>query len=416
MLKSPNPALLATAGFAFLPRAYTWFVMGGGISRAMGQFFMLLTVWSAYKAFTGKQRKHTLLCALFSALVAVSHPGQFLHTLILCTYLWLYLDWKAIIRALTIALGAAFLSAPWWLTVITHYGIAPFLSAAQTGGASGNFWIALVAPTFAEESVLTVFTICAILGLTVKIIQREYLLGGFLLLPFLFDPRTAPSIAIIPLTMLAGVGLNDLVLPGVARLYEQKGSGVDPFLQRGWIKLFINYRPVRWVLGYFLFISLLGGLAYDQPLSRTTLPDSSRNAMVWINKNTPADSSFIVLTGIGDPFGDPVQEWFPVFTERVSFTTVQGREWLLGKNFLNYVKELGKLQDCLNAEPRCILQFDFSEGDSYDYFYLLKTRLTSQDNQVRNPGLLSYHLRASSAYDLVYENEDVEIFNVLNSH
>jgi hypothetical protein len=414
-LNSTDPALLATAGFAFLPRAYTWFVMGGGVSRAMGQFFFLLTVWSAYRAFTSKQLKYSFLCAVFGALVAVSHPGQLLHTLILCTFLWLFLDRKAIVRALTIAFGTALLSAPWWVTVLTRHGIAPLLSAAQTGGASGNFWIALIAPTFAEESILTVFTIFAILGLIVKIVQHEYLLVVFLVLPFLFDPRTAPSIAIIPLVMLAGVGLNDLVLPGVARLSGQKKSDVDTGFKRGWVKLFIDYRPVRWVLGYYLFISLLGGFAYDQPLSRTTLPDSSRDAMFWINENTPAGSSFIVFTGIGDPFGDPVQEWFPIYTERVSFTTIQGREWLLGKKFLSYVHELAKLQECMNAEPECISQFNFSEGKSTNYIYLLKTRLASQGDQTRTPGLLSYHLRASSSYNLVYENQDVEIFSVVNS-
>jgi hypothetical protein len=415
MLRSPDPALLATAGFAFIPRAYTWFVMGGGISRALGQIFLLLTIWSAYKTFTGKQRKHVFLCALFGALVVVSHPGQSLHTIILCTCLWLYLDWKAFGRALTIALGVALLSSPWWLTVIARHGFEPFLSAAQTGGVSGFFWIALVFPTFAEESLLTIFTIFAIMGFVVIMLRRDFLLVLFLVLPFLFDPRTAPSISIIPLAMLSGVGLNDLVLPGVARMSRQGVSSITGNLEHGWINQFVRFRSVRWVLGYFLFLSLLGGYAYDQPLSRMTLPDTSKEAMLWIKENTPTNSAFLILTGIDDPFGDPVQEWFPVFSERVSISTIQGKEWLLGKNFLSHVGELVALQGCLNAEPQCIVQTAITNGNSFNYLYLQKNRMVAQDNHTRNPGLLSYLLRSSFAYDLVYENDDVEIFEVLDS-
>ena len=114
--------------------------MGGGVSRGLGQFFMLLTLWATAQAFTGKRTKHVLLASIFGAFTAASHPGQFLHAAVLCACLWIYIDWKDFHRALAIAGGVAILSAPWWLTVVLRHGFAPFLAAFQTGGFNSNFW------------------------------------------------------------------------------------------------------------------------------------------------------------------------------------------------------------------------------------------------------------------------------------
>jgi len=410
LLRASGPALLATSAFAFLPRAYTWFVMGGGISRALGQLFLLLTAWAAYRAFSDKQYRHVLFASIFGALVALSHPGQLLHAIVLCAWLWLYLDRKGWLRALWIAGGAAALCAPWWLTVIARHGIAPYLSAAQTGGVSGLFWLELLFPTFAEENFLTVFTLFAVLGLVVQLTRREYLLLGILILPFIVDPRSASSIAILALAMLAGVGLHDLVLPAIARLTTQARDNPELLHTQGWFDQ-VSHSPVAsWTLGYFLLISLLGAYAYDQPLSRTIVPPSSREAMVWIEENTSPESTFLVLTGNSDPFGDPVNEWFPVFAERVSVSTIQGKEWSLGRGFLEYAGKISSIQSCLNAAPECILHKTSSLGKPFDFIYLLKTPFTGQDEGARNPALLLYLLRNSTGYELVYENVDVVLF------
>ena len=256
ILQSSAPAVLATAAFAFLPRAYTWFVMGGGVSRALGQFFLLLTVWSAYQLFSHRQVKFIILTAFFGTLVSLSHPGQWLHAVVLCAFLWLILDWKAFPQALAVAFGVALLTAPWWLTVVLRHGIAPFLSASQTGGLSVLFWLPLVIPSFAEEQFITIFTIFGLLGIAIQLIRRQFLLLLFFLIPFLVDPRSAPSIAVLPLAMLAGIGLNDLVLPGVAAT-----EGADaPLPGNNWPEFFTAHRPVRWVLGYFLFDCSVGCL------------------------------------------------------------------------------------------------------------------------------------------------------------
>ena len=412
LLRASGSSLLATSAFAFMPRAYTWFVMGGGISRALGQLFFILTAWAAYRAFSEKQYRYVLFASIFGALVALSHPGQFLHVIVVCAWLWLFLDRKGLPRALWMAGGAAVLSAPWWLTVVARHGIAPYLSAAQTGGVPGLFWLDLLFPTFAEEQFLTVFTLFAVIGLVVQLMRREYLVLGFLILPFLVDPRSAASIAILALALLAGVGLHDLVLPAIAGLTPQARDNPELLRKQSWFDQILHFPAASWTLGYFLMISMLGAYAYDQPLSRTNVPLSSHKAMVWIEANTSPDSSFVVLTGSSDPFGDPVNEWFPVYAERVSATTIQGMEWSLGRGFLNYAGKIGSIQTCLNADPECIIHKTTSLGIPFDFIYLLKTPFSGQNEDDRNPALLLNLLRNSTGYESVYENADVVIFMV----
>jgi hypothetical protein len=412
LLKPASTATLATAAFAFLPRAYTWFVMGGGISRGLGQLFLLLTLWGTYQAFARKRAKHLLLTCFTGALVALSHPGQLLHMVVLCACLWLYLDWKDLSRALVIALGVLLLSAPWWLTVLLRHGISPFLSASQTGGISGLFWLPLVFPTFAEEYFLSVFTILGLLGLVIQLQRREYLLLIFLIVPFFIDPRSASSVAVVSLAMLSGIGLNDLILPGIAVLSGRGDSSREEVARRDWVPLVLKHRALQGLLAYLFFVSLLGAYAYDQPLSRTVLPEGSRAAMQWIRNNSPPQSRFLLLTGGRDPFGDPVQEWFPVYAERTSVNTLQGKEWSLGGDFLDYARELGALQVCLNAGPDCVTRQTTYLGIGFDYLFLQKTPIAAEAAGTRNPGLLMYLLSQSPMYTQVYENNEVILFSV----
>jgi len=132
--------------------------------------------------------------------------------------------------------------------------------------------------------------------------------------------------------------------------------------------------------------------------------------MTWVRTNVPVGSNFLLLTGSSDPFSDPVQEWFPVFSERVSLSTVQGREWSLGADFIGLRDDVNQLQRCLNADPGCVEQWAAAQDLSYEYLYLLMTPIPSVSTGARNPMLLSHLLRTSSGYDLVYESNDVEIF------
>jgi hypothetical protein len=158
------------------------------------------------------------------------------------------------------------------------------------------------------------------------------------------------------------------------------------------------------VLGYVLLSALIGGFFYDISLARYVVPAKNRDAMNWIQSNTPPDSRFIVLTGSGDPFSDPILEWFPTFASRTSQNTIQGKEWLLGSGFMPFLSQIEILQSCLNDAPSCVENWATANNISFDYIYIEK----STDRSI--PGLLLYELQQDPEYNQIYTNADVVIF------
>ena len=67
ILKSSLKGSLATVFFALLPRSISWYIMGGGITRALGHLFLMLILFSAYKLFTAPSKKYLALTILFGS-------------------------------------------------------------------------------------------------------------------------------------------------------------------------------------------------------------------------------------------------------------------------------------------------------------------------------------------------------------
>ena len=164
-------------------------------------------------------------------------------------------------------------------------------------------------------------------------------------------------------------------------------------------------RTAKIVLSYVLFFSLIGAVIYDFSLTNYVVSHDDHAAIDWIVNNTPADSRFIVMTGRSDPLEDPLTEWFPAYSLRTSQNTIQGQEWLLGKNFMTFLGSLDQLQSCLNDTPSCVENWANSNRLDYDYLYIEKSSKTNQ-----TPDLLLFLLRQSQGYNLVFENNSVVIF------
>jgi hypothetical protein len=150
---------------------------------------------------------------------------------------------------------------------------------------------------------------------------------------------------------------------------------------------------------------LIGALIYDFSLTNYVVSPEDRSAMTWVASNTPTQSRFVVITGRPDPLNDPVVEWFPVYSLRTSQSTVQGREWLLGKGFLPFLGSLDGLQSCLNSAPSCVENWASSDHLAFDYLYIQKPTKNNPTS-----GLLLYLLRGSPDYTLVFENNSAAIF------
>jgi len=406
LLESKLGAGLATLLFALLPRSITWMIMGGGITRSFGQLYLILAVLNIYLLFKTRANKYLIFSILFSALVCLSHPEAAIHTIGIGLLIWILKgrDRHGTFLALGIGLGTIILTSIWWLPVVIRFGIAPFASAAQTGLQSINALVYFLI-SFSEEPFLTIIAVLAILGLALKIVRREYLLPGWYVLPFIIELRNAPNVSAIPMAMLASTALLDLIFPALAQL-EGRVRKIE----------FQKSLQSRIEKGLFLYLglSMLTGMYYyDLTISDRKVSPENREAFQWVADNTPADSRFIVVTGNTDLFADWTLEWFPVLTNRVSLTTVQGREWLDNQQFLERVGDIQLLQHCLtnSSSLECIESQADKLGSKFDYIYIAKkTARENYASTIRGEALISDLTKDNINYQLVYQSTEVAIF------
>ncbi len=92
----------------------------------------------------------------------------------------------------------------------------------------------------------------------------------------------------------------------------------------------------------------------------------------------------------------------PGFCRAHQLNTIQGREWLLGKDFVSFFDSLENLQNCLNANADCLDEWASARKLDFNFVYLEKSK------QIH--ALLVNQLRQDSRYRLVFENESAAIF------
>ena len=315
-------------------------------------------------------------------------------------------DKNGFFLALGVALGTIALTSIWWLPVVIRFGVTPFASAAQTGLQSANALVYFLI-SFSEEPYLTIIAVLAILGLALKITQREYVLPGWYVLPFILELRNAPNVSAIAMAMLASAALQDLIFPALAQL-EGRARKIE----------FQNRLRSRIEKGLFLYLGLCmftGMYYYDLTISDRKVSPENREAFQWVTENTPVDSRFIAVTGNTDLFADWTLEWFPVLTNRVSLTTVQGREWLDNELFLERVGNIQLLQNCLTkvSPLACVENRAEKLGSEYEYIYIAKkTARENYASTIRGNVLISELVNDKAQYELVYQSSDVAIFEL----
>jgi hypothetical protein len=262
----------------------------------------------------------------------------------------------------------------------------------------------LVFFVFTEEPYLKVIAVLGLIGIAQRLIRRDYLLPLWLVIPFLVEGRSASVPAAIPLAMLAAIGLIDVVfaaLQGWAGHVQDgmESSGTLPAMERN-------------VLIYVVLFLLFSASQSGMQLARVVVYPPDRESMNWVKQNTPADSRFLVLTGTTSVSCDPLLEWFPALTDRQSITTVQGREWIDGKNFMDFVTSSYAVQRCLSSGNISCLDSAVSRSQ-YDYIYISKVLRTNSCASPGVPGTFSFFLEslgAAPGFEMVHETEDVVIY------
>lgn len=390
LLESRLKAALATLFYALMPLSMDWFVMGGGLTRGLGQLFLLLTAWGAYRLFSSHARKYLLITILSGALVILCHPESALLTITSVASLWFFTgrSKQTFFDAFLVGVGITILCSPWLIYVVRQHSVTPFLNAMQTTGNSAYLWMSIFPFNFTQERGLALLAALGLIGLWIKLGQKEYLLPVWVSLPFLINPRSSARASIIPLAILAALCLLEVILPAIQgkttpRTRAQNLAG----------NLF---------LGYIFAYLVLNSYNLAVRIRDNRLTPSDQQAMLWIKENTPAESKFVLLTDETQMMRDPIQEWFPALTERQSQTTLQGREWLWGEKFIESISTYQGLKNCLARDLACVNEQTQVLGLNFDYLYLEK----------ENAQNLIDELNQTAEYQAIYENERVALFAI----
>jgi len=413
LLKNKYYAAVSTLFFALMPRALSWFVMGGGLTRSPGQFFMLLTLAIVIRLYEENRRSDVILAGVFGGLAVLSHPEAAIHTFVSAIFLWLMLSRKRVAFLNSIAVGFIVLivTAPWWGTVLSHHGMGPLLSGAETGQKVAAVFHLLFF-VFTEEPYATVIAVLGLIGIASRLLRRDYLLPLWMAIPFFVEGRSAAGPAAIPLAMLAAIGLVDVVLAAM-----QARAGKDRVASEGSSQNDVaqpeQVAPIeRNIFIYLLAYLLFSAYQFGSGISGATLYPPDREAMSWVRENIPGDARFLVLTGTTSVSCDSVLEWFPALTGRQSIYTVQGTEWTQGENFNGYVVSTYPVQKCLSSGDVSCLDAAIDRA-RYDYIYISKLLRVNNCGLVDPPRtfpLFIESLNAAQGFDAIYETDDVVVF------
>jgi hypothetical protein len=359
--------------------------------------FYVLRIFRSQDTSDSASGKRTLkspdfgLAILFCSLAVLSHPEVGLQTAGLCAVLWLFFGrtWRGALGAFLIVLGVALLTAPWWGTVVAHHGLAPFLSALQTGQHASVEWQSLFLGLFASDEFLPLLLVLRLAGLVYTVWKREYLLLVLVFVPALLDPRSAATIAFLSMNMLAAFGFLDVV----PALFQK--------LRRVEIGPVLTYRAGALALFLLVFILFVECGLLNFRLVNTTLTADERAVMTWLKENLSPRQNFLLLTGRTYSMSDPVQEWFPVLSGHYSQSTLQGLEWTLGAEFTDRLNDLAALQAC--DDFSCVEKFTSRTGLAYDYIWVSIPIIRTNPEQNARGNRLADSIRSSGQFSIVFD-------------
>ncbi|MBC7875877.1 MAG: glycosyltransferase family 39 protein [Anaerolineales bacterium] len=396
-------ASIAALVFAFTPHLSTWLSAGGGLTRSFGTLFMILTVLYSYKLFVNNNSKSIWGAIIFGSLTVLSHTESTIFAIALPLYIWVTKSrsMKSALQAGLIGLGVFLFAGPWYGLVISRHGPEPLLSALKTG--SQTIWSILHLiniDIITEEPYLDLLGVFGIMGIIFLVIKKEYFIPLMLVVMVLAQPRSAHTVGNIPLAMAAGIFIIEVLLPAITNIDDTQNAKNN----RG-IKVFLFI-----ALPYLLINSVYQGFM----LSQNHVSEGEQRAMQWIKENTPEGSQFLVITGESESMCESSAEWFPTLTERTSLATLQGREWLLGSKFGEFIGHRTNLQSCINENMECLEREIKYFAEDFDYIYI-SIKTPTNNCQAMNVsrqttrGIVTT-LEKSSDYAAVYKTSSVVIF------
>ncbi len=396
ILDSKNQAALAVLFFGLLPGSFEWTVMGGGITRAFGLLFMLLTIRFANRLYVRTDFLTAGATALFGALAFLSHPQSGLQAALISILLWLFRgrSKKTFFWSAFVAICVIGLTSPWWGTVLSIHGVPPFLSVMRISNGGVFYLIKILLLWLEKGPVVTLTAAIGVTGLLAALAKKNYLLPIWLVLPFFVDSRTANDMGrVVAVSMLAGFGFDMVLAPALLVLRKRAGE-------------WFSDRYIAFSLFTIVFTLFIGSSIFSFKLAERSLPVADRETMNWIEKNIPPGNDFLLLTGEQYSMNDPFQEWFPAMTNQHSQTTLQGGEWIRGEDFFPFYGELVAIQTCSSLD--CIN--NKTEQIGLRYQYLLIKKVPEENSLHTSLTSLLEIVDISPKYELIYEDENSILF------
>lgn len=391
VLKNETQALLAVYCFAFLPTAFDFMIVGGGLSRSFGFLFSMLTLQQEIRMLRYGNWKNTLGTGVFAALTILSHPVACWFTFFSAAVILLFegRTRRAIFQASIVLLLSAGLSAPWWGTILHRFGPEVLFSAFQAGQLDNNNFFALLLFIHTNEPLLDIEAALALFGLFSCLNRKQFFIPVWLLAVFLFEARLSATYAVMPTALLAAIGLDSIVLAGFSMKLTYENSKGRRLNRVGQFLLL-------YLLVYGLVAAFISAPHYH-------LNQAERQAMNWIQANLPEGQVFLVVSGISGAGSDYPSEWLPALTDQISLATPQGSEWLPGDVFRERWQEHDTLQACFNRDGACLDQWAAQIQHSYNYVLVTP-------NETGKTGAINEFLKVDAHFQAVFQMDGVAIY------
>jgi hypothetical protein len=397
LLKEKWAALAATFAYALLPLSYKWLIQGGGVTRAFGALFGLLALAFVIRFLRSGRWRHGLMGVLFCSATILSHPEWawfiFYSAVIIVIARWAArADARVGLRALLVGLGTAAMVLPWLLSVIVQHGGTVFLPLKDSGFARSVDLLRFFLLKWTDEALFPVLTAFTLVGIVVSAKARKWTPVVWLALTFALQGRAANQKAVVPIALLAGLGIS-LAVQIILRRFDRSEK------KNVWIRV-----ALAGVVLFTLLGSLVAVVDDLMPLEEAHL-----ESIDWVRQNTPAESRILVISG-EDWIWDNYAEWMTALTGRVSVAQVQGYEWLPG--FSARIAQYDRLAYENSKGISALLSWIDVNNMEVDYLVLTQREAVTLCNWEDEPALHRRDALMLPGVEDVYENDRVLILDL----
>ncbi len=392
LLSKRTEVVISLFAFILIPDSFRWLIMGGGLTRSFGLLFSLLALHHVFRLYCDNDPRRIPIAALFCGLTVLSHPANtyFLIYSIALFFLVLRRTKTGVYYSLFLLIGTMIFTIPWIFTVTSRHGLALLMPGVDNGFTFVASISRLLLLKITNELFIPIWTFAFLFGFIIELINKKYFLPLWVIVIFILHTRAADQVAVIPLAILAGIG----GYKALRTMFIKQLSG-------WW------YKSMRLLIIGFILLYSIVIIFVAPPQLMTPLPQSERDAMRWIDMNTPITSRILVIS----PtiwYLDRSSEWLPALASRHNVSVVQGYEWM--GDFSQRIEQHIALQECSSQAPDCIEKWIVSTGRLITHLYIPKPCIESFDISIDKCGALRSALKDDPHYSLIYDEAGATIF------